>query len=98
MQIFDQPFAALRESLLLLFGLKKLARVAHRDRPGEAVRMLDLVELALDRLAQFHLIDVAQNEQRFNDLAERFERPVQCVLLRVEIEAAENLRGGCLFE
>jgi hypothetical protein len=27
--------------------------------PGEAVRMLDLFELALNRLAQFHLIDVA---------------------------------------
>jgi hypothetical protein len=36
-------------SQILLFGLNKLARVAHRDRPGEAVRVLDLVELTLGR-------------------------------------------------
>ena len=54
--IFDESSAAFRDLLLLLFCLYKLARVADRHGPGEAIRMLDLVELTLDCLAQFNLI------------------------------------------
>ena len=49
--IFDESFAAFRNLLLLFFCLYKLARVANRDGPGEAMRILDLVELTLDCLA-----------------------------------------------
>jgi hypothetical protein len=40
--IFDESFAAFRDLLLLLFCLYKLARVADRDGPGEAMRMLNV--------------------------------------------------------
>ena len=89
--IFDEPFAALSDLLFLLFCLDKLARVAHRDSPCKAVRMLNLVELTLDRLAQFNLVDVAENEGGLDDLAKGFQRPIQRVLLRIGIESPENL-------
>jgi hypothetical protein len=47
------------------------------------VRVLNLIELTLDGLAQFHLIDVTQDEERLNDLAEGLEPPIQRVLLRI---------------
>ena len=37
--------------------------------------MLNLVELTLDRLAQFNLVDVAENEGGLDDLAKGFQRP-----------------------
>jgi hypothetical protein len=50
-------------SWFLLFCLDKLAWIAHRDGPCEAVCMFDLVELTLDRPAQFNLVDVPQDEE-----------------------------------
>ncbi len=73
-------------------------RVAHRDSPCEAVRMLNLVELKLDRLAQLNLVDVAENEGGLDDLAKGFQRPIQRVLLRIGIESPKNFRGGGFFE
>jgi len=60
--------------------------------------MLYLVELTLDRLAQFNLIDVAENEGGLDDLAKGFQRPIQRVLLRIGVESPENFRGGGFFE
>jgi hypothetical protein len=59
--------------------------------------MFDLVELTLDRSAQFNLVDVPQDEDRFDDLAKGFQRPIQRVLLRIGIESPEDLRGGSFF-
>ena len=73
-------------------------RVADPDGPGEAMRMLDLVKLTLDCLAQFNLINVAQDEDGFDNLAKAFQCSIQRVLLRIGVEASENLRGGCLLQ
>ena len=44
----------------------EIARISDCDGPGETVREFDLVELLFDRLAQYDLIDIAQDEQRFH--------------------------------
>ncbi len=75
--VLDQPVAGLRDLLLLLFGLGELARISDGDGAGETVGQLDLVELFLDRPTQIEIIDVAQDEQRLDGLAEGLERLVE---------------------
>jgi hypothetical protein len=71
--ILDEPFAGLGHLLVLLFRLQEFTRVADRDRAGEAVHMLDAVEDFFDRHAQHRLVDVAQDEQTLQGLAEGLE-------------------------
>nr|WP_240686423.1 hypothetical protein [Aliiroseovarius marinus] len=68
--VFDEAVAGLGDLLFLFFGLGELAGIANGDGAGEAVGEFNLVELALDGLPQTQIIDIAQNEQRFDDLAE----------------------------
>ena len=62
----DEAVAALGNLLGFLFGMFDTERISDRDGPGEAVREFDLVELLLDRLPQFDLVDVAQEVHRLN--------------------------------
>ncbi len=57
--------------MLFLFGLCELAGIADSNGAGEAIGEFDLVELLLDGLPQFDIIDIAQDKQRFDDLADR---------------------------
>ena len=96
--VLDQPVAGLRDLLLLLFGLGELARVADGDGAGEAVGQLDLVQLSLDGLPQGEVIDVAQDEQRLDDLAEGLERLVERMLAGIGIEPPEDVGRGVFLE
>ena len=78
--VLDAPVAAFGDLLLDFLGMFETARISNRDGPGETVREFDLVELLLNRLAQFDLVDIAQYEQRLDDLTEGFHRHVEAVL------------------
>jgi hypothetical protein len=96
--VLDEAVAGLGDLLLFLFGLGKLAGIADSHGSGEAVGQFDLVELALDGLAQVEIIDIAQDEQRLDDLPEGLERLVECVLAGIGIEPPEDVGGGVLLE
>src|ERR1700730_1027609 len=57
-----------------------------------------LIELLFDGLPKFEVIDVAQDEDRFNNFAEGLQRSVEGMLFGVGVESPEDLRGGCLLE
>ena len=57
--VLDQPVAGLGDFLLFLFGLGELAGIANGDSAGKTVGQFDLVELLLNGLAQFNVIDIA---------------------------------------
>ena len=63
------------------------------DGVGQAVGAFALVELLLDALAQFDLVDVAQQKLGFNQPAQLFQGPVKRVLAGLGVEAAEQTRG-----
>ncbi|MCY4137270.1 MAG: hypothetical protein OXF56_03265 [Rhodobacteraceae bacterium] len=71
--------AALANLPVFFFGMFDTARIADRDSPGICSRV-DLVELLLDRLPQFDLVDIMQDEHRLDDLAEGLHRGVEPVL------------------
>ena len=58
--VLDQAVAAFGDLLCDFLALFEAAWIADGDGTGETVREFDLVELLLDGLAQFHLVDVAQ--------------------------------------
>ena len=72
--------------------------VSDRNSAGEPVRQFDFVQLLLNGLAQFELVDVVQDEHRLDDLAESLHRLIEAMLVRIGIQAAENARCRCLFE
>ncbi len=55
------------------------------------VRAFNLVQLLFNGLAEFDVVDISQDENRFDNLAELFQRFVQRMLLRVRIESLEQL-------
>jgi hypothetical protein len=73
-------------------------RVASSSEAGEAVHMLDAVEDFFDRHAQHRLVDIAQDEQTLQRLAEGVKGLVQTVLLGIGNEPAEDVRGGRFLE
>ena len=54
---------------------------------------LDLVELFLDCLPQFDVVDIALDEQGLDDLAEGLHRLVEAVLPGVRVQAPEDFRS-----
>ena len=94
--VFDEAVAGLGGLLLLFLGLGKLSGIANSDGTGEVVREFDLVELPLDGLPQGEIIDIAQDEQRLDDLPEGFQGLVERVLARIRIEPPEDV-GGCVL-
>src|SRR5260221_13726331 len=81
--ILDEPFTALGKLLFVLLSLEELARIADRHGASEAMRSRNLVELAFNCLAQWDVVNVAQEEEGFDDPAKRLERPIQRMLLGV---------------
>ena len=59
-----------RRLLLDLLGVEELLVPAEADRVREPVRVLALVQLLLDRLAEVQQVDPPEHEQRLLDLAE----------------------------
>jgi hypothetical protein len=55
--------------------------VANGHGTSEFVGQLDLVELFFNCLTEFEVVYIAQDEQRFDDLAEGFECLVKAMLL-----------------
>ena len=49
-------------------------------------------------MPKFEVIDVAQDEDRFDNLAEGLQRSVKGMLLRVGVESPEDFRGSRLLE
>ena len=93
--VFNEPVAGLGDLLLFLFDLRALSRVANGNGAGEPIGQFDLVELLLDSLPQFQIVDIAQDEQGFDDLTERFEGLIKRVLAGIGIEPPEDI-GGCV--
>ena len=60
----------------------------------KAIGALDFVELLLDGLAQLEIIDVAENEDGFQDSPEGFESSVESVLFGIGVESSEEIRSG----
>ena len=85
--VLDEPVATFGDLSALLVGLLELAGVADGDVASEAMGELDAAQLLLDRLTQVDLVNVAQHEQRLDDLPERLERAVELVLLGVGADA-----------
>ena len=81
--VFDQPVAGLCDFLFFLFCLGKFARASYGHGAGKAVGQLNLVELFFDGLTQCQVVNVAQDEQGFDDLTESLECLIKGVLSRV---------------
>ena len=78
--------------------MAELAGIANGDGAGEAVGEFNLVELALDGLPQAQVIDIAQDEQRFDDLAEGFQGLIERMLSGIGIQPPEDVGRGVLLE
>ncbi len=89
--VFDQSSASLSDLLLHLLAIPKFLAVAKGNGLGEFVRAFNLVQLLFNGLAEFDVVDISQDENRFDNLAELFQRFVQGMLLRVRIESLEQL-------
>ena len=74
--VFDEPVAGLGNFLLLFFALQEFARAANGDGTREAVGELYPIELVFNCLTQGNIVEVAQNEQRLDDLAEGLQRAI----------------------
>ena len=96
--VLDKPVAAFGNFLFDRVGMFETARVSDGDGPGETVREYRLVELPLDCLSQFDLIDIAQDEQGLDDLAEGFHGLVEAVLAGIRIQAPEYLGSRGFLE
>ena len=94
----DQSIAAFCNLLIGLVSLFQTIWVSDRNSAGEPVRQFDFVQLLLNGLAQFELVDVVQDEHRLDDLAEILHRLIEAMLVRIGIQTAENARCRCLFE
>ena len=79
----DQSIAAFGDLLISLFSVFQTIWISDRDSACESVRQFDLVQLLFNGLAQFDLIDVVQDEHRFDDLAESLHPLIEAVLVRV---------------
>jgi hypothetical protein len=64
------------------------------SRSPSSARALDFVELLLDGLAKLEIIDVAENEDGFQDSPEGFESSVESVLFGIGVEPSEEIRSG----
>ena len=84
--------------LILFLALDKLLIVTVGDGLGELVRVLDFVELLLDRLPKFQVIHVFQNEQGLRTFAKFLQSAVERMLFGIGIQALEELRGGGHFQ
>ncbi|MEZ5835038.1 MAG: hypothetical protein R3D03_04840 [Geminicoccaceae bacterium] len=76
------------------------ACVNSRGLPTATARVVgefDLVELLFDGLAQFEIVDVAQDEDRLDDLAESFDSAIELMLAGIGIEPAEDVGSGCFL-
>ena len=79
----DQSIASFGELLIGLFSVFQTIWISDRDSACQSVRQFDLVQLLLNGLAQFDLLDVVQDEHRFDDLAESLHPLIEAVLVRV---------------
>jgi len=68
--VLDETVAGLGDFLLLLVSGAELPWVSDGDRAGEPIAEFDPVEQVLDRHAQLEIVDVAQDEHRFDDPTE----------------------------
>ena len=66
----DQSIAAFCNLLIGLVSVFQTIWISDRNGAGEPVHQFDFVQLLLNGLAQFDLVDVVQDEHRFDDLAE----------------------------
>jgi len=80
--VLDETVAGLRDFLLLLVSGAELARLSDGDRAGEPIAEFDPVEKVLDRHAQLEIVDVAQDEHRFDDPTERLESGIKPQLMK----------------
>ena len=96
--VFDQAIAGLGYLQFFFLDLRELTRIAYSDSTGEAVGQFHLVELAFDRLPEVEIIDIAQNEQGFDDLPECFQGLVKRVLPRIGIQPPEDIGRGVFLE
>jgi hypothetical protein len=78
--------------------MEKLLVIAKGHSPREFVGVFSLVELLFDRLAEGKIIQVPQDEIRFENLAKLFEHPIQGMLFGIRVEALEQLRGRGLLK
>jgi len=78
--------------------LCKLSWIAHSDSTGKAIGQFDLVKLVFDGLAQLNIIDIAENEQRFCNLAKSFEGLVERVLPGIRVKATKYIRCDRFLE
>lgn len=54
--------------------------------------------MLFDGLSELRVIDVLEDEDGFDNLAELFQSPVEDVLFRVGVESFEELRGRRVLE
>ena len=66
----DQSIAAFCNRLIGLISVFQTIWISDRNGAGEPVRQFDFVQLLLNGLAHFDLVDVVQDEHRLDDLAE----------------------------
>jgi hypothetical protein len=57
------------------------------------VHVLDPIHLLLDGLPQHRIVGDLENEQRFRDLPEGLQRPIEGVLFRVRVEPAKQVEA-----
>src|SRR6266576_975301 len=73
-----------------------------RGLPTETARVkrctCSIRSICLDGLPQHRIVGDLENEQRFRDLPEGLQRPIEGVLFRVRVEPAKQVRGRHFLE
>ena len=73
----------------MLIRLRKPPWISDGYGPLKLLRVLYLIELLFDGLPKLEVIDIAQDEDRLDNLAEGLQRSVKGMLLRVGVESPE---------
>jgi len=80
------------------FSACRNSRGLPTDGAREAVHVLEPIHLLLDGLPQHRIVGDLENEQRFRDLPEGLQHPIEGVLFRVRVEPAKQVRSRHFLE
>jgi hypothetical protein len=91
--VHQQALAGFGYQLLEAGGGVKRLVASVPDSKSQALGAFALIELLLNALTQFHLVNVAQSEFDFDQLAQLFQGPVERVLAGVGVKPAKQTGG-----
>lgn len=96
--VFDNTVTSLGDFLIFLCSLGIFPCISDRDCACEPVCQFDFVELRLDGLAKFKIIDVSQDKEGLHNLPKGLHGFIKTVLARIRIQPPKDVRCRCFLE